>query len=102
MSMWANVQCGCPACVYYYVYTLTLQGVCKLVSPVSLSYHDNSKSNFHLSSSHRRRCPGEGHCSLVVSISVGNSKVILYTASEEGTRIKLVTITSTFRANERV
>ena len=38
----------------------------------------------------------------MVGLSVGNSEVILYTASEEGTRIKMVTLTSTFRVNERV
>ena len=69
-------------------YTLTLH--CKLVSPVSLLYHDNRKSKFHLSSSCSRCCPGERDCSLVITVNVGNSKVILYTASEKGTNIKMV------------
>ena len=51
----------------------TLQDGGKLVSPKSTKHSNNSKSNFYLSSSLRRCCPGERHCSLVITISVGNS-----------------------------
>ena len=59
------------------VYTRTEQGDCKLVSPVIRLHPDNSKANFHRSSSFIRCCPGEIYIHLVCTVSVGNSSHIL-------------------------